>query len=277
MRDSPFLQIDSCWAGTHRYLVHPWVDLLGPIGQLAGAQKAMALCESRFRHLCFAGVGNAMRRAYRPAATEVASIKAAWKALDSPRLRARFFPDALALALGWIHEACILGDAQRLKAVEGSNVLAQFGLSWRDLCFLETTFADFLDRWTQVCLIDQLDRDPYRFAIDYLSHDYVWNSQHHARPTSMLDEAALRMATFCAGSLNGQTFEEALVRMRLPSDHYEQPIQRTSWDRSVELQQDPDQVARASSRHRQGRFKRMVRIPKPVPGGWPGRPAQNIE
>jgi hypothetical protein len=233
--DNPFLQIDSCWPGTFRYLAAPYVGLFTMPASLLDVQKLMVRTDIRFRRLCFAGKENAMRRTYAPAKEEADAIAAAWRGMDSTRLRIRYFPDILVVVLGWIKEAIILGDRSRLAFVKGYEVLPKvFGISFTQLEFLETEFAGYLDRWVQLSAIENFDRDPYRLSVEYEAMDWILRSGRCPSGVNLLDMAGLLAAVYRGETMSARIFEEDLLRQALP--HAVEPIpgapHRVSWDRS---------------------------------------------
>lgn len=232
---NPFLHIESCWPGTFRFLASPFVSLFRRPTSLRDVQHVMLLTNIELRELCFAGTSNAMRRTYAEPSSETAAIAQAWKAMDTPRLRAHHFADFLGMALGWVHEAVLLADVGRLKLLQDPEVLPQlFGISFTQLDFLEPEFARFLDVWLQLSAVQNLDLDPYQFAVQAEAQIWVSLDGRCPRTGSLLDLAALKAAVFLGQPMSAKMLAEELTGCAIPSgmDMGRVGKECVSWDRS---------------------------------------------
>ena len=232
--ENPFLQIDSCWPGTFRYLVHPYVDLLTAQTDLVYVHKCMVLVEARFRRILFAGAVYRLHRKYQDPAGETEALRVEWESLNTPKLRERFFPDMMCSVLGWIQEACIIGDRQRLKLISGFDSMRRFGVSFERLDFLDASFATFLHRWN-ILLIEDWDLDPNRLSDLFLAPAFVANSSKLPTVNTVLELSALISAVFAAEATTERSLAEDAVRHLLDSNGraaLRGLKGKVSWDRS---------------------------------------------
>lgn len=225
--ENPFLQIDSCWPGTFRCLAHPYRLLLSPVHDLRLVHRAMLLAHPKLRRVLFAG-SVSLRRRYAPPKEELNAIGAFWRSCNHDRLREHFFFDVLCATLAWTQEAAIIGDRERLKPLLKCGLPGFLGLSFEALSFLEAPFAQYMDRWLQVCLIEQLDLDAYRWFIDHEVHDYAQSQELAGKCSDVLELAGLRSAIFEGRTVTDIELLEHLMRLKLPRVRGTGP----SWDRS---------------------------------------------
>ncbi len=247
---NPFLQIDSCWSGTFRFLAAPFVSLFRRPIWLRHVQYVMLLTNIELRALCFSGVSNAMCRTYAEPRSEVTAIADAWKAMDTPRLRAHHFPDFLGMTLGWVQEAALLADRSRLELIQGYEVLPDlFGISFAQLDFLEPEFARFLDVLLQLSAVETLDRDPYQFAVQAEAQIWISSDDRYPKTRSLLDSAALKAAVFLGQPMDAKMLAEELVGCAIPPGLDMGPVGKecVSWDRTDLLKRAP-QTRRTTTR-----------------------------
>lgn len=198
-----------------------------PVHDLRLVHRAMVLTHPKLRRLLFAGT-TSLRRKYGPAKAELDAIGEFWRSCDNHRLREHFFWDVLGAALGWAQEAAILGDLDRLKALKGGGLQDRLELSFSALTYLEQPFADYLDRWLSICLIEQLDLDAYRWFLDHEVQNYAQNQELAGRCSNVLELAALRTSIFEGRNVTDIELLENLMRLTLLRVRGTGP----SWDRS---------------------------------------------
>jgi hypothetical protein len=227
----PFLQIDSCWPGTYRYLAHPYVELLKALPSLTAVHERMVQADRQLGGVLFAGIANAMRRNYQKPADEIKALRQAWLSVRKGAHRAHFFPDMLCLVLGWIQEACLIGDIWRLKPIAGESPLSPFGLSFTHLDFLEKPFAEFLDCWLTLIICNEWERDAYRLSPMHLASQLVMNSPRAPSDPTPLDLEGLVSAVFRGEHTTELSATEQLLRARLDRETKAKLVRKVSWDR----------------------------------------------
>ena len=228
----PFLQIDSCWPGTYRYLAHPYVELLKTLSSLTAVHERMAEADRQLRGLLFAGSAIAMRRNYQKPADEIKALRQAWVSVRKGPHRAHFFPDMLCLVLGWMQEACLIGDIHRLKLIAGENPISPFGLSFTSLNFLDKPFAQFLDRWVTWVICNQWERDAYRLSPMHLASQLVMDSPRTPSNLTLLDLDGLVSAVFRGEHATELSAAELLLRTRLDRETKAKLVEKVSWDQT---------------------------------------------
>lgn len=228
----PFLQIDSCWPGTYRYLAHPYVELLKALPSPVTIHERMVGADRQLGGLLFAGSAIAMRRNYQKPAGEVKALRQAWHSVRKGPHRVHFFPDMLCLMLGWIQEACLIGDVQRLKLIAGENPISPFGLSFTDLDFLEKPFAQFMDRWVTWIICNGWERDAYRLSPMHLASQLVIDNPRTPSNPTVLDLEGLASAMFRGEHSTELSATEQLLRTRLDRKTKEKLVGKVSWDRT---------------------------------------------
>lgn len=228
----PFLQIDSCWPGTYRYLAHPYSELLKALSSLTAVHERMVEADRQLGGLLFAGSAIAARRNYRKPADEVKALRQTWLSVRKGPHRVHFFPDMLCLMLGWIQEACLIGDIQRLKLIAGENPINPFGLSFTHLDFLEKPFAQFLDRWVTWIICNEWERDAYRLSPMHLASQLVMDSPRTPSNLTLLDLDGLVSVVFRGEHTTELSAAEQLLRSRLGPETKAKLVRKVSWDRT---------------------------------------------
>lgn len=226
---NPFLQIDSLWPGSFRYLVHPCARLLSHCTDLLEVQRAMFLLYPRFRDVLFAGsVG--WRRRYDDVQQELRSLQRLWtQARKVPGHRVFHFLDALGAYLALVREAALLGDLQRCRAVQQRRYRQL--VSFRQLPFLDPALATYLDNWLDICVLESINMDAHRWAVDDEYMSCVHDEPLGGMPASVFEAVALRTSMFEGRLFTHGELEEAHsikgFARAIPS-----PKVQLSWDRS---------------------------------------------
>lgn len=231
-KEDPFLQIDSCWPGTFRYLAHPFVDLLKPQNSLPFIHDRMVMADWRYSSLLFAGAGITKRRNYQDPTNEIKALRLMWRDTKNPRHRVHYFPDLLCLVLGWIQEAGLIGDTRRLKLLPEQMPVNKFGLSFKQLNFLERPFAEFLDRWLSLTAENLYEHDAYRLSRMHTASQLVIQNPRMPSDATLLDLEGLASAIFSGEHATELSATEILLRHKIDSETKVKLTHKVSWDRS---------------------------------------------
>ncbi len=234
--NDPFLQIDSVWPGTFRYLAYPCFDLFEPQMSLAFIHERMVMTDWRFASLLFAGSSIAARRNYKEPAAEIKALRNMWRETKNPRHRVHYFPDMLCLVLGWIQEAGIIGDFERLKVLPEFMPVKSFGISFRQLNFLERSFAEFLDRWLSLIAENFYERDAYRLSRVALAYEMASKNPRVPSNINQLDGEGLVTAIFQGEHTTELSVAELLFRTKLNGAMKAKFVRKVGWDRSELLE-----------------------------------------
>lgn len=124
-----------------------------PDPSLREVHRAMVCVHPKFRDILFSGAV-VYRRVYRDPVAELDAMRHLWRELQSHAQW--YFPDMLCVLAGWVREAAIICDHLRLANIKPETFLYSMGFTFTCLDFLETAYAEFMDRWLQIRLIEPL-------------------------------------------------------------------------------------------------------------------------
>lgn len=196
LADNPFLQIDSCWPGTIRWLAHPYRHVFTLDPSLRDLHRAMFCIHPKFRDLLFAG-GRGYRRTYRSPVVELDALRSVWKDL---RAHAQwYFLDMLCALACWIREAALIADQARLELISPATLLPTMEFSFTSLDFLDRGISEFMDRWLQIKFIEPVIAEgAYRWSPAIARWDFITSCDLFQRDCarSLHDFAALNIALF---------------------------------------------------------------------------------